>query len=402
MDHKEKPGTPGDVLHSGVKGMRWGHRKVEDSGGDNGAKSDTPSRDSGGKIIPKMKDFGEATSLADHNQHTKMYMAAKVPKPRNYEEAKANFDASQKKFQQKLAPDGPVKSDSGLITKTGLEKKEPRLTPGQKKALLYAGGTVAVIGGAYLAKRYATGKLDDMGINYKPVKDFHPDELRRKAGKPIAADEFRQLVGFSQGKTWGESHLTDKAFAREAFELPAGHTFFRLSTAHETDFGTSGGGTFATHSIEDFNRYVAGFRGEKFGAQLHRVTWQTTEPTKVPNVTTVLDTLHGLMERGMPHGMDPKVREEALSPERVKETFQGMSGTNFSSPHGQKLIDALKGKGYGAIVDEMDAGVIGETPLVFFNQEHATPKTSIPMDKLSIRQAEAMLKEISIPPGRKP
>lgn len=40
MDHRTKPGTPGEVLeHSGVKGMRWGVRKAESTGGDKPKKS---------------------------------------------------------------------------------------------------------------------------------------------------------------------------------------------------------------------------------------------------------------------------------------------------------------------------------------------------------------------------
>lgn len=31
--YHEKPGSPGDILHYGVKGMRWGHRKTEGAGG---------------------------------------------------------------------------------------------------------------------------------------------------------------------------------------------------------------------------------------------------------------------------------------------------------------------------------------------------------------------------------
>lgn len=31
MDHRTKPGSPGDILHFGVKGMRWGVRKEKTS-----------------------------------------------------------------------------------------------------------------------------------------------------------------------------------------------------------------------------------------------------------------------------------------------------------------------------------------------------------------------------------
>jgi hypothetical protein len=70
-----------------------------------------------------------------------------------------------------------------------------------------------------------------------------------------------------------------------------------------------------------------------------------------------------------------------------------MSGGGWSGPREKSLMKALRARGYGAIVDEMDAGVIGETPLVFFS-EHVSSKASVPITPQGIAQAEQSLIEI--------
>lgn len=380
-DFRNKPKTPGDVIleHHGVKGMRWGVRNEDDSGG--GRSSKTPQE------------------LAEHNAQTKDYMAAarKTQQPRSLAEAQANWAKSQDKFAAKFEPIGspksaPVKTSGGMIEAQG-PPKQPRLTPGQKKALIFAGGAVVAIGGAYALKR--------SGVNFNVVDTAMEKSHLQLAGKPIKPNAFQSFVGHSQSKTWMGStgYLTDKAFARPEFELPAGNTFFRLTTRAETEFGPV---NYVTHSLDDFNRYVAGFRHELgLNPDLHKVSFTSTKPIKVPDLNTVLGTLKGVLEEeakdpsSFYHGM-------SFSSHNVALEYNSMSGGSWDAGAGKKLISALKSKGFGALVDEMDAGVIGETPLVFFGTDSATPKTSVPFSSKAVKQAEAMLKEISNPPGRKP
>lgn len=388
-DHRDKPGTPGDILHYGVKGMRWGVRKSEDGGSD---------------------EAKDPKALAAHNSQTKMYLAAakRIPEPTSPEAAAAIFKGNQEKLAAKFASsEAPVKGPPGQI-----EKIEPRFTPGQKKAMLYVGGSVAVVGGLYLGSRWlsnnpaAVGKM--MGLNPEALanqlhsgkKTMDPAELARLAGKPIDSKQFHSLVGYSQGKTWmgGSGYLTEKAFTRPEFELPAGHTFLRLSTKAE---GTFGGPTYCTHSLDDFNRYIAGFRQEKLATEFHRISWKSTRPVKVPNLTTVLSDLHQTLEA---EAKNPKSYYFGMkiTPETVTKEYNSLSGGGWSTDLAKGLVSRLKSKGYGAIVDEMDAGVIGETPLVFFGTENASPKTSAKLSSAAIKSAESLLKEIGDPPGRKP
>lgn len=363
--------SPEEALeHYGTKGMKWGVRKEEDRAG---------------------RDGKSPMELASQNAQTKMYIAElkKIPQP-TPDKAAAAFAANQEKFAKKFAPsEAPAKGPPGVI-----EKKEPRLSPGQKKALIYGGGAVAVIGGMYLANRYLNNKqLTNLGVK-------NLQEIDALAGKPIDPKRFYGLVGLSQGKTWmgGPGYLTESAFARSSFELPAGHTFFRLSTQSEGSFGAA---TYATHSLDDFNRYVAGFRQEKgLNAAFHQVTWKSTESVKVPNLTTVLSSMHSVLEE---EAQKPGsfYKGMKVTPEKVMEEYQSVSGGGWSSNVAKGLIARLKEQGYSALVDEMDAGVIGETPLVFFSPENATSKVSKPLGSNAIKQAETLLKELSKPPGRK-
>lgn len=391
-DHREKPGSPGDILHYGVKGMKWGHRKKEDTG---------------------TRDVNVAGEAADRNAAAKGYITAqkKMTKP-TPEEALKNLEKNYEKFDKKFeASNGTIKAGTNVNTVTGEIKgldqaKRKGLSPGQKKALMYTGGAVVLVGGTYLAGKHVKGKADlwmnllNEGGDPKKIGLDSWDQVKDLAGKPVDGNTFHGLVGHSQGKTWlGEtSYMTDAAFARPAYEIPAGSTFYRLSTSAEKDFMPT---TYATHSLDDFNRYVAGFRHEKgLVGTFQRVTWKNTAPVKVPDLTTVLGQLHSAMEE---QGKNPGSYYHGMKIDQqtVMKEYQAMSGGGWSSTLSQGLISRLKEQGYGAIVDEMDAGVIGETPIVFFDTAKAAPKSNMKFGKKEIDAAEKLLRELDDPPGRK-
>lgn len=353
-DHHIKPGKPDELVHHGVKGMKWGVRKEEER---------------------------NPRELAAHNEQTKEYMGklSELPRPRTRAEGEANLRENQKKFEAKFAPSQP--EDDG---KHGL-------SDAQKKALFITAGVGAYIGLNMYGEKLAGKALGGM-MGKKPnwVQDM--DGL---AGKPVpSSGHYQDLVSYSQAHTWfAGNYLTDSAFARPAYEIPAGTTFHRISShPNEKEFKPT---TYSTHSEADFHRYMSGFSGELGGqsAKLHHVTWQNKEPTKVPDLTTVLDHLGRTMTP--PGGKPPKTKA-------VMAEYNSMSGGGWESDHASRLIESLKKSGYGALVDEMDAGVIGSTPLVFFGHEHATSKQSSPISKQSFQESESKLREIEKPPGRKP
>lgn len=355
-DWHEKPGSPGDILHYGIKGMRWGHRK-QDDGGD-GRRS--------------------AKETSQYNERKKAFMAVAedgVIQSPTAAQSKAAMKDAEKKFAAKFEKDSADGSGSGMSA-----KQKAMLTT----VAAYGVTIGAAVGGGYLLKKgLANSALSNVGLK--------PDDIDALSGKPIAADKFNGLVAYSKVKTWiPPNYFTKESFDRPAFELPAGHEFHRLSTSFEDSFS---GATYSTHSLDDFNRYVAGFRHEKGGwSDFQHVSWKSTEPVKVPDLTTVLSEMKSVLkEEGggvVTNGM-------------ATRAYRGMSGGSWDSPQSKKLLKRLREKGYGAIVDEMDAGVIGETPLVFFGHDKATPKKSVPFDESAIKRAEDLLKELRNPPGRK-
>lgn len=361
------------LAHHGVKGMKWGVINEDDTGGaPSGAAKDPKKQPKGDVEVPKTtKKAAAPESTTSKSSSAEKTSSAKtsavlagnkkwseIPEPKHTtSELKKNYADSHAKFIKKVEPSN---AESPGKTKTPL-------TPEQKKKI--AKGIVAgvVIGGYVALAVYGTKKMND-------------DMLKQAMGETdprSPAGIFKMAVANSK-KTWSTGYITQLSHDRPEFELPIGHVFHRISTGAENSFKDA---TYATHSIEDFNRYVTAFRGEKIGAAaFHHVTFEATSPIKVPNLKTTLDTLHEVMASD---GLGAPTQAEVLN------TYKRLSGSSWDSyDHGPKLFEALAKKGYGAIVDEMDANVIGESPIVLFAKENVSSKVSTLMSNRDIVEAE--------------
>lgn len=349
--NENKPPLDEVLKHHGIKGMHWGHHKREEP---------SSGRRSGNSSSKKTVEKAKKAAL--QNETTKKYMAIK-PKQRSQKEAARELKKNEQKFSNKFDPS--VDEAGAATPKKGLSAKQ--------KKLIKIGVGVAVVGGLVAYAAYSHNK------NLNAIRDA--------AGKVIDVDQFNKHVEHSKFKTWGLSgYIQDSSHAREEFTLPAGHTFHRISTTAESTFSSAKPGTYSTHNIEDYNRYIAGFRHEKASSDFHHVTWTAKEPIKVPNLTTVLETLreHLSSEQGT-----------EVSHEHALTTYQEWSGGGWELNTQKNFLKSLVGKGYGAIVDEMDAGVIGETPLVFIAPHLASEKSSTPITNQDITDAESSLIEIT-------
>lgn len=354
--------SPEEALkHAGVKGMKWGVRKEEDE-----------IVGSGPTPIP--------IPLADrvkHNEDTKEYISA-TTKIRSQTitpaQAKAALAENHQKAAAKLAP-SEAKGKS-------VKDRWNNLSSTQKKAIFYGVGAAAVVGFSV----YSQQNLKKYSI----------------PGAVTKPGIYNRLVGDSQMRTWmGQGHVTKSSFARQAFELPAGHTFHRLSTAAEQGFGNV---TYSTHSLDDLNRYSVGFRaaggalrppgapGATPAGELFHVAFKSTEKVRVPNLTEVLNTMRESME----DARKAKGITSAVTHQDALKTYNNLSGSWWDTSDAVGLISKLKAKGYGAIVDEMDAGVRADSPLVFFG--NATAKTSKKLTRSDFKTFEKGLKEVT---GRK-
>lgn len=308
VGHKKPPLDEALLRHYGVKGMHWGIRKKEE----------TSNRSS-----------GSASSAAAYKA-----VKHKQPTPR---EAAVSIRKRQTTFLEKANPpanDGSVKKG---------------LTPGQKKALLIGAGALAaaaVVGGAAYAhhKGYlGGGNKNDIG------------DLSRK---------YLDQVTEAKHNAWAsmDSFIQPSSYERKPFTLPAGHQFHRFSRKPEYHFGRA---TYSTHNLEDWDRYL----GHGFGAVVennvssaYHVTWTSKAPVKVPDLTTTLDTLKDVMNSQID-------RTKPVTHKEVLDQYTELSGGHWQGNVVDGLFNALKSKGYGALVDEMDAGVVGDSPIVIFAHE---------------------------------
>lgn len=355
MTHYDKP--PLDealLLHYGVKGMKWGVRKKDDSGTRQQTKAE-PTKSEGAK-------------LAATNELTKGYIAASSNRKNlTKKESAAALAENQKKFLAKFEPSGA----EGAEAKKGL-------TPKQKKILIGVGVGLVVVGGVVAYKHYSA----KAGISANTPLSLN--QLREMAGNPISVQQFQLNQQMSTQAAWGGgSHIFPSSFLRGEQTLPAGHTFHRLSSAAEKHFAPT---TYATSNMEDFHRYVNNFRGEIGTENLKHITFSTTKPMRIPSLSTTLETLKEVVS---------KTEGVAMSHESAIEAYSNISGGDWGSQRAAGLMRALGNKGYGALVDEMDAGVVGNSPLVVFAKEHLTPKKAVDLTADIIANAESSLIELT-------
>jgi hypothetical protein len=243
-----------------------------------------------------------------------------------------------------------------------VEKHEPPagrsgLSPETKKKLIYgiAGGlaVAAVVGGAYYAKKNGV-TLPNLNL------DSYMNATKASRLNAINAD-----------------FITKASFDRKGFTLPKGHTFLRISSGAEKSFGHV---TYASASDADFNRYVA-----QLGHVMStKVTFKSNQPVKVSSMTSALETLREVLGGSAGRIVD---REEALS------TYRELIGGKWDSPLAADFFSAMKKKGFSALVDEMDAGVISENPLIIFNHDGLGKKVSKSMSKADIAKALGLVSD---------
>lgn len=372
------PDVESFLAHYGRKGMKWGV-----------VKEDPPSGGSN-KNSPKDNPYAPRSTSTDiyanliSNQKQSVPNAAELAK--NNKKFVDKFDDSSNgpTASVKVNPYAPrASTDASYVAPkakklTAKEQADADRRAKTKKIAIGVGVVGGLVAAGYLVNKYSG--TDESGT---PNFTFGKNPLVKKAGQPVSLGEYKKGVAYSKLNTWGGTgYVTKKSLARAEFELPSGHTFNRITTnSKESGFNA---GTYATHSTEDFNRYIAAFRGEKGGVPLHHVTFTATKPIKVPNLSTAVDTLREVMDAG--GGGKTYTHKQAL------DNYKRISGGSWTGQ--EKYFAALQKKGYGALVDEMDAGVIGETPLVVFAKGMLSEKSIAPLSNTKIKQAEKSLVEL--------
>lgn len=365
---------PESLNHHGVKGMHWGVRKQDETGGGGSSEKPVtagPNLSATGRVLTSS---AKAKEVAASNASLKRMMAASDELDRESKPSEEKLMSAKQDWLNKFAPDGPTPGQA-RAQPLRVSKERKKLTPAQKKLLESAAIGVGVGVGVYLLNKEAKKAL-----GYTPTVN---DALKgNRRGLNIPHDEFNTLVSHSQFKTWSTGNfIKPESWAREGYTLDVGHEFRRLSQVAESDFTKP---TYSVHTTEDWHRYLTNFRHEKGGVDFHEVKWKLTEPVKVPALKDVIGTMQEVLKDEGKAGTE----KEAIS------AYKSISGRSWQDARSESLVKALKKKGYGALIDEMDAGVIGDKPVVFFSPESATKKTSSPLSMNAIIDAEARVKEL--------
>lgn len=340
--------------HYGIKGMKWGVRRKEGLDGKVSTKRDNSS--AGSKLTKNQED--ELTDVY------KNIPDEKVSKKQQYQ----NLAENQEKFLAKAGLDG-VEDDSS---------KRWRPTKKQVAAVVVGAAAVGAVA-------YGGYKVHQKQVEKNRLLDIRNG--KHPPGTNIDTADYKSAVAGSQVRTWTkQTYLKDSSFDQDDFTLPKGHTFTRISSNAETEFRRS---TYATSNEGDYNRYLTAFRGEAGGMgshKLYKVSFSANEDIKVPSLTKRIEAMRTVLTKA--NG------GEDVGPEVAKRTYTSYSGGGWDNDTAKSFFKELGSQGYSAIVDDMDAGVIGEAPLVLFRHDAMGKKTSKLITPDDIKHAENNLTEI--------
>lgn len=345
-----------EIRHYGVKGMRWGVRKDRETS--RGSKSTGESYDD--------------ISVEDLKRTAQDL--AKRPK------TKEEFEKQQIEIHKKLQQQSDYDGAEGSAPK-GIKKK---VIIGVSATLL----TAATV--AYLVKNSKQGnpapwELTDEDFKslfvkaktepstVKPGDKCTPAEYKTQYNSSLDAMGF----GLAFSETWDAPDVT----------VPAGQMFHRISKHPEDSFS---GSTYCTPSSADYNRYVYSYGDWELGGAkgLYHVTFKANEDIRIPSAKQRVIAYAEAMET---------VTRKRPTIQEAMVAYQSKVGGSWSRD--VKEVDTyfkiLESKGYDAIVDDMDAGVLGEMPLVMFNPKKFSSKNHSVITDSDYKYSGENLTEIS-------
>lgn len=400
LNHNQQHGSPGTALkHYGKKGMKWGVRNEEKptGGGPSSSGGKKKPEEPGSDDLKKAADavyskMSKADLQAEGNAKMKQQIATDYPpisakrtsKAEKAEAEAAKFDKQAQEYRDKLASvEGQtgVKAaiqkshykmavhDSEAYRDNALARAEQlrsgKLTT-EQKMLIGAGAlaAAAVVG----SMGYRQYQLHQAGISKVDIKR---ETARNKAEHERQFNEiFGEHPGFHpvSNSEWAGGGFfagiaNKKALDRPEFEIAEGTVFQRLSYHKEdsTEYGINRP-VYSTFLSNDKKIYGA---SSEFGSKAISVNFTAKGPTRVPSIATTLAHLKQVSVQASP-SKKAYYDDPDKGHERLLYEYHQMAGGSWDSQTARDLFSSLKSFGYGAIVDDMDAGYLGDAPVVFF------------------------------------
>ena len=384
------------LAHYGVKGMKWGVRKDRD-GSSSKSRGSAKKKESGDGFEKAIDEFyaskshselqkeGMAKLKAQANQtfatakestkkvvgESRERKAARIDKSVD----KLNREANRLNKQIAATKPGPlgaykratlkgqlseIEKARDDLKKAGEQVKAGKLTTNEK--ILIGVGTAAAVG---VLAYYGKQKYDQKAF-YKKNKPLI-DANRKKT-----EEQWAQLFGESPRMKRADgnhpqslaSTLTGgfypglknkKALDRPEFTIPKETVFQRMSNGQETGEGYDRG-TYSTFLSNDNALYGA---SQEFGNKKYKVNYQPKTDVKVPSTRTVLKALQQSSK---------ELTGKTMSDKETLALYHNLSGGSWKDAQSVGLINQLKKQGYSALVDDMDAGYLGDLPVVFFGE----------------------------------
>lgn len=301
-----------------------------------------------------------------------------------------------KKLRQekhKRGPDGAIKDFMKEDSSESDSKGSWR--PTKKQVAVVAAGAVAAGFLVYKIKtkdapNFAPHSVDDYlsivgeRLSISGNTTTPPPNLKNLIGKKVSKKQYKELVRGSWDRHY-MSEISQYNFDIPGETIPAGHEFFRLSGAAEKSFSKR---TYMIGSKEDLNRYVSSFIPDSVddGAVPHLISFKSKSPVVTADLKDRLDALHTVMSRDF---------KKNATPRQVLDEYEIMSMSRFETKRGPSFMNELRARGFSAFVDDNNAGIIGEKPLVLIDSSKVTPKQATRLTQDMMDEALENLTEMA-------
>ncbi len=406
MGNQEFETPQAALAHYGKLGMHWGIRNDGKPGSTRGPAGAKPKPVDVDAMKKGMSDFlatkTHAEIQADGIAKLKDQQAQTFPSRKNekqqqkadvVQKAADELGAQAKELEDRAATRPPgirgtlqrandlgkaqeFRSKEAQMAKKADQIREGKLTDNQK--ILIGVGAAIAVGGlvAYGNNKYKDQKF---GVTKDSKQNAHEENLRKTNAEwnaifgtdhPGKASK----LGYGGALGHGGFHTTlsnKSAWDIPEFTIPEGTVFQRLS-GHPEDVSGYGKprGAYATWMTNDKKLYGSSF---EFGSSGHTVTFHGNKGgTRVASLPTIMSHLAHVQ----PINPDTNKAHDEKS---LSQLYYTIAGGKWQSGVSIKLLDSLKTSGYGAIVDHMDAGFMGDLPVVFFGDASrgtSTPRTA--------------------------